>query len=337
MVIHNSQIANHNFTVVNVDAAYTKPYNTDVMMITPGQTADILVIANSPPGEYFMAARSYTSLGSANFNNSTTTAILRYEDSMLSSSSPILPPLPPYNDTPTATKFSGSLRSLATPKYPIDVPQQIDDNVVTTMGLGLLACTLNQTCAGPNGFRFAASMNNISFVKPSIAILQAYYFNIEGVFTSDFPSRPPFEFNYTGENITSSLWVPVPATKAKVLKFNSTVQLVLQGTSILLAENHPMHLHGYSFYIVGQGFGNYDAQIDPLNFNIIDPPLRNTVGVPINGWVALRFKADNPGAWYLHCHYDDHLPWGLSMVFIVQDGLDDKATLKPPPPDLPRC
>ncbi|GLJ52163.1 hypothetical protein SUGI_1109550 [Cryptomeria japonica] len=70
--------------------------------------------------------------------------------------------------------------------------------------------------------------------------------------------------------------------------------------------------------------GNYDAQVDPLNFNLIDPPFHNTVGVPIKGWVALRFKADNPGAWYLYCYYDDHLPWGLSMVFIVEDGLDER-------------
>jgi laccase len=58
-----------------------------------------------------------------------------------------------------------------------------------------------KTCEGPNGTRLSASMNNISFVLPTIALLQAYYFGINGVFTTDFPSKPPVRFNYTGEDI----------------------------------------------------------------------------------------------------------------------------------------
>jgi len=27
------------------------------------------------------------------------------------------------------------------------------------------------------------------------------------------------------------------------------------------------HLHGHSFYVVGQGLGNYNPVTDPLNFN----------------------------------------------------------------------
>ena len=221
------------------------------------------------------------------------------------------------------------------------------------------------------------SINNISFVSPTIAVLQAYYFGIKGVFTTDFPSRPPVKFNYTGDNIPKSLWAPVEATKVKVLKYNSTVQLVYQATNIFLAENHPMHLHGYNFYVVGQGFGNYNPKTDPLKFNLVDPPERNTVIAPVSGWVAIRFKADNPGmhqfimhiipalpfnstipnlwhiaaykynkvnivvlwtgVWFLHCHLDDHLTWGLNTVFLVKNGPSLSASLKAPPRDLPKC
>jgi laccase len=31
-------------------------------------------------------------------------------------------------------------------------------------------------------------------------------------------------------------------------------------------------------------------------YNLVDPPVRNTVLVPRLGWVAVRFVADNPGA-----------------------------------------
>ncbi|KAL6269449.1 hypothetical protein ACE6H2_026360 [Prunus campanulata] len=83
--------------------------------------------------------------------------------------------------------------------------------------------------------------------------------------------------------------------------------------------NHPIHLHGFSFYIVGLGFGNFDNDKDPLNYSLIDPPLRNTVTVPISGWAAIRFYADNPVL---------ALPFGaspnLGNEFIVKDGKNKK-------------
>lgn len=80
-----------------------------------------------------------------------------------------------------------------------------------------------------------------------------------------------------------------------MLEYNSTVELVYQGTNLVEGENHPLHLHGYSFYVVGTGFGNFDKDKDPLAYNLVDPPKLETVGIPRNGWVAIRFKASNPG------------------------------------------
>lgn len=79
------------------------------------------------------------------------------------------------------------------------------------------------------------------------------------------------------------------------LKYGEAVQVVLQGTSIFTAENHPIHLHGYDFYIVGEGFGNFNPSKDTAKFNLVDPPLRNTASVPVGGWAVIRFVADNPG------------------------------------------
>jgi laccase len=84
-------------------------------------------------------------------------------------------------------------------------------------------------------------------------------------------------------------------TKLVVLPFNASVELVMQDTSILGAESHPFHLHGFNFFVVGQGFGNFDPNKDPANFNLVDPIERNTMGVPSGGWAAIRFLADNPG------------------------------------------
>ncbi|GKD37559.1 laccase-12-like protein isoform X2, partial [Tanacetum coccineum] len=114
-------------------------------------------------------------------------------------------------------------------------------------------------------------------------------------------------------------------------------QIVLQGTNIVAAENHRIHLHGYDFYILAEGFGNFNPAKDTSKFNLVDPPLRNTANVPVNGWVVIRFVADNPGAWFMHCHFDVHISLGFAMVFLVENGVGELETLQKPPADLPVC
>ncbi|MCO5550648.1 hypothetical protein L7F22_004137 [Adiantum nelumboides] len=130
---------------------------------------------------------------------------------------------------------------------------------------------------------------------------------------------------------------PQLGTRLSWIPFNASVQLVLQGTSILGTENHPIHLHGYNFFVVGQGTGNFNSSSDPATFNLVDPPERNTVGVPKGGWVALRFRADNPGVWFMHCHLEVHTSWGLETAFLVTNGKMQDQTLEAPPMDLPSC
>ncbi|KAL7229442.1 hypothetical protein ACSBR2_008034 [Camellia fascicularis] len=54
------------------------------------------------------------------------------------------------------------------------------------------------------------------------------------------------------------------ATEVKVLNYNETVEIVFQDTNVLdTSMNHPIHLHGYSFYVVGTGYGNFNNGTDP--------------------------------------------------------------------------
>jgi laccase len=102
-------------------------------------------------------------------------------------------------------------------------------------------------------------------------------------------------FNFTADNLPLILEVSKTGTEVKILPFNSAVEIIFQGTNVVAGDDHPMHLHGYSFYIVGWGYGNFDKDKDPQNYNLIDPPFRNTVTVPRNGWTTIRFEATNPG------------------------------------------
>ncbi|XP_052176781.1 laccase-13-like isoform X2 [Diospyros lotus] len=334
----SNRVANHKLTVVGADAAYTMPFTTRTLMLGPGQTTNVLLTADQTPGRYYIAARAYASARNAQFDNTTATAILEYKSALCSArkgflSKPTLPQLPAYNDTATVAAFTTQFRSPSNVKVPIE----IDEDLFLTVGLGFVNCNPGPQCQGPNNTRFAASMNNVSFVLPSTtSLLQAYYQGIPGVFTTDFPAVPPIKFDYTG-SVSRALWQPTFGTKLYRLKFGSRVQIVLQDTAIFSTEDHPIHLHGYHFYVIAQGFGNYDSGQETANFNLIDPPKRNTIDVPAGGWAVIRFVADNPGAWLMHCHIDSHLTWGLATVFLVENGAGQLQSIESPPADLPPC
>ncbi|EMS66367.1 Laccase-3 [Triticum urartu] len=292
-------IASHKMTVVGVDASYTKPFVTSVLMIAPGQTTDVLVTMDQAPTRYYIAARGYVTTQGVAFDNTTTTAVLEYDCGCTTDFGPSLPPafptLPAFNDTGAATAFAAGIKS---PRK-VEIPSPVDENLFFTVGLGLFNCAPGQLCAGPN--------NN-----------------------TRWPTNPTRTAARSGGQ-------PIPATKLYKLRFGSVVQVVLQDTSIVTPENHPIHLHGYDFYILAEGFGNYDAEKDAAKFNLENPPQRNTVAVPVNGWAVIRFRADNPGVWLMHCHLDVHITWGLAMAFLVEDGYGELQSLEAPPVDLPMC
>ncbi|KAL3826070.1 hypothetical protein ACJIZ3_022099 [Penstemon smallii] len=334
------RIANHNLSVVAIDASYTDPYTTDIVVVSPGQTTDVLFTANQTQGQYYMAAHPYASAAGVPFDNTTTTGIIIYNGS--TTSVPIMPILPAFNDTPTAHRFYTNLTGLVTSPFWTPVPRVVDEQMFMTVGLGLSACDApgNATCQGPLGLKLAASMNNESFQFPTrLSMLEAFFRNVSGIYTTDFPDNPPVQFDYTNasNSFNQALLVTPKSTKVKRVNFNATVEVVLQNTALLGIENHPIHLHGFNFYVLAQGFGNYNSATDSGNFNLFNPQERNTIAVPVGGWAVIRFRANNPGVWLIHCHLDVHLPWGLSTAFVVENGPTQSTMLPPPPPDFPQC
>ncbi|CAL9169104.1 unnamed protein product [Musa hybrid cultivar] len=324
------KVAGHQLTVVEVDATYTKPFTTDTLLITPGQTTNVLLTADQGAGRYLVAASPFADSPLVAVDNRTATATVQYASSVSASAVVTTTKPPPQNATPVASSFVDALRSLNSKQYPAKVPLMVDRSLLFTVGLGVNPCA---TCT--NGSRVVADINNVTFVMPTTALLQAHYFNTSGVFTDDFPGQPPIAFNYTGSG--PSNMQTMNGTRLYRLPFNASVQLVLQDTGVIGPESHPIHLHGYNFFVVGRGVGNYDPKTSPSKFNLVDPVERNTIGVPTGGWTAIRFRADNPGVWFLHCHFEVHTSWGLKMAFVVDDGKGTNESLLPPPSDFPAC
>ncbi|KAI1821444.1 multicopper oxidase-domain-containing protein [Xylaria intraflava] len=81
---------------------------------------------------------------------------------------------------------------------------------------------------------------------------------------------------------------------------------------------HPMHLHGHDFLVLGAsatGAGPFTAA-DKAMLKATNPTRRDVTMLPGNGWLALAFRADNPGNWLFHCHIAWHVGGGLSVDFL---------------------
>ncbi|CAF2030985.1 unnamed protein product [Rotaria magnacalcarata] len=75
---------------------------------------------------------------------------------------------------------------------------------------------------------------------------------------------------------------------------------------------HPFHLHGHDFWIIATS--DYPQAEQLYRTAYIQ---RDVVSVPASGWAKIRFLANNPGAWLLHCHIEWHMDAGLILAFIV--------------------
>jgi FtsP/CotA-like multicopper oxidase with cupredoxin domain len=79
---------------------------------------------------------------------------------------------------------------------------------------------------------------------------------------------------------------------------------------------HPIHIHGRRFYVLGRGAANM-GEFNPNRhlLNVQNPYMRDTVTVEPRSWIVIRFADQNPGVWMMHCHIDWHQRQGLGMVF----------------------
>ncbi|PFH47612.1 multicopper oxidase [Amanita thiersii Skay4041] len=100
----------------------------------------------------------------------------------------------------------------------------------------------------------------------------------------------------------------MPNGSVIVLPKNKLIEVTIPGGSLFAP--HPFHLHGFNFAVV--------RSVGSSAINTINPPLRDVVNTGRAGDnVTFRFRTDNPGPWFLHCHLDFHLEAGLAVVLAV--------------------
>nr|AYR00602.1 laccase B [Lenzites betulinus] len=145
----------------------------------------------------------------------------------------------------------------------------------------------------------------------------------------DKPLNLAFNFNGTNFFINNATFTPptvpvllqilsgahtaqelLPPGSVYTLPGHSSIEITMPATSLAPGAPHPFHLHGHAFAVV--------RSAGSTEYNYNDPIFRDVVstGTPAAGDnVTIRFRTDNPGPWFLHCHIDFHLDAGFAVVF----------------------
>ncbi|KAH7861864.1 hypothetical protein Vadar_031877 [Vaccinium darrowii] len=140
------------------------------------------------------------------------------------------------------------------------------------------------------------SINNVSFYLPNTPYLIVVKNKWHNVFNQ---TSPPDGYDFRDYDIFSPPKNVNATSSSSIYKlpFNSVVDVIIQNANTMTpnnSETHPWHLHGHDFWVMGHGKGKFDVKNDPKKFNLVNPAMKNTVVVQPWGWVALRFRADNP-------------------------------------------
>ncbi|EJF61592.1 laccase [Dichomitus squalens LYAD-421 SS1] len=115
----------------------------------------------------------------------------------------------------------------------------------------------------------------------------------------------------------------MPRNSIYALPMHSSIEISFPTSASAVGFPHPIHLHGLSFAVVrsaGSTAYNYD-----------NPVWRDTVstGNSTTDNVTIRFRTDNPGPWFLHCHIDSHLDTGFAVV--MAEDIPDVKSADPAP------
>lgn len=120
--------------------------------------------------------------------------------------------------------------------------------------------------------------------------------------TSFSANAPRREYRMTlDEDMERYVWTinnkPIQPGDDILIREGEVVRFIMINRTMM---HHPMHLHGHFFRVIN-GQGDYS-------------PLKHTVDVEPMSTTVIEFMADEPGDWFLHCHFLYHMMSGMARV-----------------------
>jgi hypothetical protein len=125
--------------------------------------------------------------------------------------------------------------------------------------------------------------------------------------------------------------IPGDGVAPFVVPFGSVVDLFLNNSCD--GGAHPFHLHGHALWVLATS--EQPSAAGAAGCSARGFVRRDVVSVPARGWARVRFLADNPGAWLLHCHLTWHARAGLAAA--VLEAPAALAAGRPPPAHEATC
>lgn len=206
------------------------------------------------------------------------------------------------------------------------------------MGVFLSSSFSKRSSGIANDVVLAGAINKISLEFPSSPLLT----QLDQLSDVEFCSESEFPLKCQSSEVCRCVHrIKVP--------LGAIVELVIvDEVSRVGLINHPFHLHGHRLFVTGIG---QDMAVDqmtvPLAMNMVlrsdqsrkgrlikrNYPIKDTISIPSKGFTRFRFKADNPGFWLLHCHFEWHLAIGMGLVMQV----GEPHEMRQPPSNFPKC
>ncbi|XP_066951999.1 LOW QUALITY PROTEIN: uncharacterized protein [Macrobrachium rosenbergii] len=331
-------IDDHQMTVISTDGHDIVPITVDSLVIYSGERFDVIVHANGKVGNYWIRLNG---LVDCEQNACYQGAILRYSTAPEQDPEEPLfynPSYPPGIVLNPLNSVDGEDQLIMTDVDALESYTVLPD-VDKKFYLAFDFNQINNTCLfNPELYPFngvdeiwhanTPQINDISFAFPASPPLSQP--DALKDFICRYGEAPPCLSDYC------------TCTYMMEVALGEKVEMVIIDEGNIGDENHPFHLHGYSFSVVAMGkLGSNTSLADVIALDeaggivrkLENPVLKDTVTLPDGGFTIIRFTADNPGYWFMHCHLNFHSELGMSAILRV----GEQSDLPPVPEGFPTC
>jgi iron transport multicopper oxidase len=269
-------------TIVEVDGVYTKPQEVDSLYIATAQRYAVLLKTKS--------------------DNSANYAITASMDTDGFDSTPSY-----VVQNVTAALMYNELKAYPAPAAPLAEVNEFDDfNLVPYDEQPLLAGKPDVTFTLDLNFweqdnQNRAGFNNITYLAQVVPTLS----------TALTTGKAASNASIYGAN-----------TNAMVAHFGQLVEIVVNNFD---TGAHVMHIHGHAPQLVARVSGEVDDNKTITSQAIYNGDSSSFPKTPIRrdswvlaeaGYTVIRFIANNPGVWIIHCHMEWHVDAGLTATII---------------------
>ncbi|KAH9885346.1 probing oxygen channels in Melanocarpus Albomyces laccase [Xylariomycetidae sp. FL2044] len=293
-VEHNYQVSivNHQMTVISTDFVPVNSYTTSNVFLGVGQRVDVTIDASQAVGNYWLNVTMYAANLCGASVNSFPASIVHYAGASDTANPTVLGTAPPNTHCMDSLDYVPVVaRTAPLDSFNPSTDHTLDVTLETPPTSTLVTWKVNN------------SSINVDWDRPVLEYV------LEG--NTSYPrSENIVVVNGSGNNNSNN---------------NTWTFWVIENESIL---DHPMHLHGHDFLVLGASAKNAGAftAADKGQLRASNPVRRDVTMLPAGGWLVLAFQVDNPGAWLFHCHIAWHVSGGLSVDFLERVG-EQKAQI----------